>query len=206
MGLELRSYLKPPIRLLGIRQHLDDAYHDLFESARKQVDIIALTSENLIRVYGPRLRSKIENHPCDIRIMFLDVESELWACRLRDESDYTHKDIRRILSESTDYFRKLSEEIEQNTDIKSNLDGSLSVRCFDDIPYFAYFRADSKIIVGFYYSFTVGLKSHAILVDDKSSDLFRMLEKHFDALWNRNQKEIVNITTWGAYRNSEEDD
>lgn len=194
---QLRVYMKPALRLVGIRKEMYQKYLDLFRGAHKQIDIVALTSENLTRVYGDLLKSKILTEPCDIRILSLDPESPLWQYRLQDESDYSHEQIRETVACSTKFLKGIVSRIKDETDMRSDLKGSLVAKQHSSLPHFAYFRADDRIIIGLYYSFTVGLKSHAIVVEDQSSSLFRMLEQHFETMWARSQNEIVSITSRG---------
>ena len=194
---ELRAYMKPTLRLVGIRKEMDQTYLDLFEGAHKRIDIVALTSENLTRVYGSRLKSKILTEPCDIRILSLDPESPLWQYRLQEESDYSHEQIKTTIASSTEFLKGIANRIKDETDTQSDLHGSLVVKQHSNMPHFAYFRADSRIIIGLYYSFTVGLKSHAIVVEDQSSSLFRNLEQHFEAMWGRSHIDVVSITSRG---------
>ena len=194
---QLRTYMKPALRLAGLRNAMDQYYLELFKSARKQVDIVALTSENIIRVYGDLLKSKILTEQCDIRILSLDPESPIWQYRLQDESDYSHEQIRETIENSTKFLKGIASRIIDETNMKSDLKGSLVAKHHSNLPHFAYFRADDRIIIGLYYSFTVGLKSHAIVIEDQSSSLFRMLEKHFEVMWERSHNEIVSVTSRG---------
>ncbi len=191
---DIERAMTPPLELLGPRENLRDFYDEHFNEATKYVDIMALTSENLMNFYGERLLHKIMSGRCNIRIMILDPdpESPLWELRIKDERDAggpTIEGVTKQIEEAIDFYQGLQAKIP--TGQKSL--GSLTVKLHKSIPYFSYFRADDKISLGLYYSFTVGVKAPAISVGPRT-DLFKHLEQHFDAIWGRKEnKEIISI-------------
>ena len=62
--------------------------------------------------------------------------------------------------------------------------GSLEVRLYDGIPYFAYFSTEKAMVIGLYYSHVKGLQSEAISIDAESR-IYKKMQGHFDTLWNR---------------------
>jgi hypothetical protein len=179
--------LKP----LDVRQNLTEIYRTYFNEANDKIDIIALTSEHPILLHGNNFKEKVETQPCDIRIMILDPESPLWDLRLKDEPGRSRKSIEQIIERSKEFFLKLRNII--NPD---DCEGSISVRFHNRIPYYAYFRSGNRMVIGLYYAFTYGARSHAIEVL-AGSDLFRAFENHFDAMWHgTGTKEIVHISQY----------
>jgi hypothetical protein len=88
---ELKGYMHPPLKFIDIRENMDRIYLREFRSA-KRIDIIAATTENLIRVCGEIIGHKILTERCEIRIAYLDPNSKLWDYRLAIEPEISPKD------------------------------------------------------------------------------------------------------------------
>jgi hypothetical protein len=179
---------------LGIRQKLDVMYKDYFEQATEKIDIIALTLENAMNSHGKDpFRRTILNETCEIRILILDPESPLWMFRAKDERTNSGQSsperAKEMIKRTTQFFEEIRDELDLE-----KCEGSLTVRKHNRIPYFAYFRADDKMILGLYYSFTFGAKAHTISVAP-DSELFNALERHFDELWScAESKPVIDIS------------
>lgn len=206
---ELKKYIKPTLRLIDKRHNMDDFYKNLFLNVRSKFDLISLTSENFQRVCGEErlIINKIEEG-CDVRILILDKNSQLWKYRFKSEPNMDKDKLKVINDKVEEKYRKIQSTLRVRTLRKKEpFTGSLIVRYYDDIPYYAYCRSDNQAILGFYYSFTVGMKSHAFSTKEESKydnseystsetdNLFKNLSLHFENLWNKStkEKEIVNI-------------
>ena len=65
----------------------------------------------------------------------------------------------------------------------------LSVRVYDRVPYFAYHKQDSEVIVGFYFDSAKGSTSAAYeLVDDETRNTF---EEHFRRIRSEAAKNTI---------------
>lgn len=200
---ELKKTLSPNVKILGLRQNMDNIYLELFRSARKQIDIMALTSEGMMKTYGKHLENKIMTESCDIRILILNYDSKLWDYRIKEEGgSFSRRILEEISKKVLEFYKGISNSIAKKVSSNEEIKGSLAVKLHENIPYSAYFRADEKLIVGFYYSYTTGNRSHAIEVSP-NSDLFNSLERHFDAIWNKSKtKELINISYRGIKINN----
>lgn len=72
--------------------------------------------------------------------------------------------------------------------------GSLEVRLYEGIPYFAYFRTENAMAIGLYYSHIKGLQSEVILVDVDST-VYNNMSGHFEKLWNKGDRKEREETT-----------
>jgi hypothetical protein len=190
---QIKTCLEPNLKIIGLRENMSNHYIKLFNVAKNRIDIIALTSENLIKAYGTQLLEKIKHEYCEIRILILNPESELWDYRIKNEPGASRELVERHFSESEKFYKNLKCCKSGENKVFHPL-GSLIVKTHNNIPYFAYFRADDETILGLYYSYTVGIKSHAISVS-KKDDMFNILERHFNKIWeDSSSQELINIS------------
>jgi hypothetical protein len=185
-ALEQTVFGSTTLQPLGIRQKLDEVYKKYFDEATVRIDIIALTLENAMKSYGKqRFIKKIRQETCEIRILILDPESDLWKCREKDERSGSQTRARSVFKKTQIFFKRINNSIKPGSCL-----GSIVVKKHNRIPYFAYFRADNKTILGFYYSFTFGATSHTVDVSS-GSDISNALERHFNQIWGSSDAETV---------------
>ena len=148
---------------------------DLFFAGRSvlhriDADIRARTGATAADVILRRLKEGSKIH-----ILFLDPRIDIIA-RLADEEGQTLNAMLGDIATSLRICRKLAELIEtQYQDLPPGAE--LSVRVYNRVPYFAYHKQDSDVIVGFYFDSAKGSTSAAYeLVDDETKDTF---EEHF---------------------------
>jgi hypothetical protein len=70
--------------------------------------------------------------------------------------------------------------------------GSLEVRFYDGIPYFAYFGTEREIVLGLYYAQKKGLQSEVFLVNVKSP-VYKDFQRHFRSLWDGRDKDSMSL-------------
>lgn len=61
--------------------------------------------------------------------------------------------------------------------------GFLEIKFYEGIPYYAYFRADQEMIIGFYYSHLTGLQSECIYIQESDNPIYKKMTGHFEKLW-----------------------
>ena len=111
-----------------------------------------------------------------IRILFLDPRTSILD-RLAKEEGQTPRsmlgDIRKSMAICHRLFQRLATE-----DLPAG--AQLSIRIYDQIPYFAYHKQDAETIVGFYFRSAVGHSSGAYeLIDEETKHAFG---GHFDGI------------------------
>lgn len=115
----------------------------------------------------------------NIKIMFLDPRSDIIP-RLAQEEGQSPKQLLSDVATSLGICERL-----HNLLGEANLPNtaSLDIRVFDEIPYFAYHKVDTKVIVGFYFSSALGHQSAAFdVVDLQTKEFF---DAHFTAMFSR---------------------
>jgi hypothetical protein len=114
-----------------------------------------------------------------IKILFLDPRCDI-IHRLADEEGQSTKDLLRDVATSLGICERLHSHLK---DLVLPATASLEIRVFDEIPYFAYHKVDSKVIVGFYFSSALGHQSAAFEVVDLQTKEF--FDAHFTAMFAR---------------------
>jgi hypothetical protein len=115
----------------------------------------------------------------DIRILFIDPRSELIG-RLAEEEGQTPVSLLSDVAVSIGICKRLYANIQG---VQFPPKAALQVRIYNEIPYFAYHKEDSKVIVGFYFSPALGWKSPAFeVLDARTRDFF---EAHFSLVFDR---------------------
>jgi hypothetical protein len=150
------------------RRFLADLYNE--EGAKaKEVDVIALSMEGLLSHYAQAdLIRWVADEGKRIRVLVLSPTALATVVR--------GSQIKRL-------HVLYSRAMEQLKTYDGQCKGSFEVRSHDDIPYFAYFRADEEIILGLYYVHIDGLESEALRVSRTERLVHEKLRDHFEALW-----------------------
>ncbi len=190
---EISDKITPDLTLLGKRQSLDDTYIKSFNDS-KNIDIFALSGRIVFEKMRESIFKKLKESNCDIKILILSKNSPIWKYRLIDdqvtkpddlENDYYF--VYKLLKEAFDEFEKNKSK------------GSFVVRTYDRLPYFAYFKSNVKMILGFYLSHKRGPRSFAYAVENNNAELYLHLDAHFKTLWNYAKDDILlRITSWEA--------
>ncbi len=116
-----------------------------------------------------------------LRLMFLDPRSDLIPRLAREEGqdpDQLLGDIATSIAIVERLYNKIKD--------RDFTTGSLYVRVYDEVPYFAYHRVDEEVIVGFYFSSALGYASAAYEVIDQQTKNF--FEGHFLSMYDRASK------------------
>lgn len=175
----IRSTLGHPVHILSERRYLSQDFFMLTESARN-VDIISLS-----------LTSFVENTPLNsllrwiaegrcFRLLVLAPSSGAATLRGREEGINLPNKIK----DSIRQFHRICEHAKAEVKDHHTFKGSLEVRIFDSIPYFAYLRCDGSALLGLYYSHVPGIQSEVIRLQKGDSSAFTKVEGHFEKLWN----------------------
>jgi len=145
----------------------------------EQIDVVALSMSALLE-NASDLAQWILNEGKTIRILVLAPSASAARIRGREEGiDLPSKIINQVEELQALYEKIQTELIEYNERCK----GSLEVRFYDGIPYFAYFRADKEMIIGLYYSHLKGLESECLYIRTPEHPVYHKMLDHFDALW-----------------------
>lgn len=175
----IRSTLGHPVHILSERRYLAHDFSVLTESA-KTVDIISLSLANFVENTPPNsLLRWIAEGKC-LRLLVLAPSSPMALQRGREEGINLPGKIK----ESLRQLQRICEQAKTEVKKHHTFNGSLEVRVFDSIPYFAYFRCDGSSLLGLYYSHVPGIQSEVIRLDKGSGSAFIKAEGHFEKLWN----------------------
>ena len=120
-----------------------------------------------------------------IRIMFLDPRSRLLS-RLAGGEGQTEEDMLRDITTSLGICRRLYELARGVTFLSP---AELSIRIYDDIPYFAYHRDGPDVLIGFYFLTVLGYHSAAYSVLDEDTRSF--FEGHFRTIFDRSSRSAL---------------
>lgn len=112
-----------------------------------------------------------------VRILFVNPNSDLIE-RLAHDERQTKRDMVSDLARSVGICRRLHGLL-YNKHIPNKAE--LDIRVFDAVPYFAYHRQDTELIIGFYFAYGLGGTSPAYEVLDAATQ--GVFDKHFDSLW-----------------------
>jgi hypothetical protein len=88
------------------------------------------------------------------------------------------------IKDSIRQFHKICEHAKAEIRSHHTFKGSLEVRIFDSLPYFAYLRCDGSALLGLYYSHVPGIQSEVIRLQKGDSSAFAKVEGHFEKLWD----------------------
>ena len=114
-----------------------------------------------------------------IKVMLVDPRSEI-VPRLAREEGQTPKRMLSDVAVSLGVCIRLHNLLAARSLPAS---ASLDIRVFDEIPYFAYQRVAELVIIGFYFSSTVGHQSAAYeIVDPQTKEFFA---EHFHSIFGR---------------------
>jgi hypothetical protein len=130
-----------------------------------------------------------------IKVSFLDPRSEMIE-RLAREEGQTAKQLLSDIATSLGICARLHRLLALQP-LPPN--ASLEIRVFDEIPYFAYHNVGEHIIVGFYFSSTLGHSSAAYEVVDLQTRQF--FAEHFRSIFSRASDKYVvrtNPHVWGG--------
>jgi hypothetical protein len=116
-----------------------------------------------------------------ISILFLDPRTDILD-RLAKEEGQTPRSMLGDIEKSIAICHQLYEQLKEEKNLRAG--ASLTIRVYDQIPYFAYHRQKDEtideIIIGFYFRSAIGHSSGAYeLIDDETKHAFG---GHFDGI------------------------
>lgn len=152
------------------------------------VDIITLTMQAMLEQYGDDKLIDWIFEGKTLRILVLAPFSVAAELRSREENNdeiFLRDKIIRQIERLKRIYDRASHRIDNN---KEFLTGSLEVRFYDGIPYFAYFGTEKAMAIGLYYSHIKGLQSETISIK-KEWSIWGNAKKHFDYLWGKCDEE-----------------
>lgn len=115
------------------------------------------------------------------KIMFLDPRSEMIPRFAREEGQTTEQLLSDIATSLGICGRLYN--ILQTQKLPLPPKSSIDIRVFDEVPYFAYHRVGNQVIIGFYFSLTVGHQSAAYeVIDPQTKEFFG---EHFSSIFGR---------------------
>jgi hypothetical protein len=115
-----------------------------------------------------------------IKILLVDPRSEIIP-RLAKEEGQTPQKLLSDVAISLGVCVRLHELLKINKSIRA--DARLDIRVFDQIPYFAYHSVGDQVILGFYFSSSLGYQSAAYeIVDSQTKEFFA---EHFRSILSR---------------------
>lgn len=183
--------LKDSLRLISDARHDCDKYNlwivnrsaDLFMAGRsvlhridanlKKDDVDNSIIHHLIR----RLREG-----SSITVLLMDPRSP-FIDKVAEEEGHSKTEIFKDIETSLDICKQLKDQLADKV-----LPGRLSIRVYDNFPYFSYHKHDDMMIVGFYFLSFKGENSPAYeVIDEKTKSLF---ERHFEKIYI-NSKPII---------------
>jgi len=172
------------IHFLDIERSEMTKYYISWTEAANTIDIIALSMQAMLENYGDDRLIKWLKQGKKFRVLVLSPGSTAAKVRGEEEGIPLQRKIVTQIKRLKSIYERARNQI--TGERKRHL-GSLEVRFYDGIPYFAYFGSEREIVIGLYYAQKKGLQSEAFLVDVKSP-IYENLQCHFDALWDRQDK------------------
>jgi hypothetical protein len=191
-----KKFSESPIMETGIKQvakvrrGFADYYHwavndnlqELFIAGRSVLHRIDKDFKSEKRKLGSaasRFAEKIQDG-AEITILFFDPRSEVIE-RLATEEGQSLREMLTDIKTSLMICKELYEILSNENHI--NPKGKLSIRVYDQIPYFAFHKENEKMIVGFYFSTTKGYQSAAFqVIGQENQEFFR---GHFISIYNK---------------------
>ena len=131
----------------------------------------------------------------NFKILFLDPRTDILNRLIKEEINPSMlEDIATSLGICKSLFDLLDEELKRKNAINY---GSLSIKVYDEVPYFAYHRVDESVYVGFYFAGNKGYNSGVYeLVDNENKKIF---ENHFDGILGQpNSTTILELNSYRA--------
>lgn len=174
-----------PACFLPERRFLTGHYNDRMQVAQ-EIDIISLSLEAFQNNFPEQeLCRWVLTEGKRIRMLVLSPNGKASEIRGREENHNLKQKIEGQIEHLRHHlFLRLDEEIKKGVICK----GSFAVSLYDACPYYAYFRADNEIILGFYYSNRPGNLSECLHLRDNEHDVHKKLRAHFDDLWLHSNK------------------
>lgn len=122
---------------------------------------------------------------CEIRILFLDPRTNIIGRLAKEEGQDLDKMLEDIAT-SLGICKRLYNLLSKNN---VTARAFLSIRVYDEVPYFAYHKVDNTVNAGFYFSTTLGHQSSAYeIIDEKNKKLF---SGHFTSIHDRAEKTYI---------------
>jgi hypothetical protein len=120
-----------------------------------------------------------------MKVLFLDPRCDV-INRLAQEEGQSTKDLLKDVATSLGVCERLHGHLKG---VLLPASAKLEIRVFNEIPYFAYHKVGSKVIVGFYFSSALGHQSAAFeVVDVQTKEFF---DAHFTAMFARAASQYV---------------
>lgn len=120
-----------------------------------------------------------------IRIMFLDPRSGLLP-RLAHEEGQTEEQLLSDIATSLGICHRLYHLVGAES---FPAPAEMSIRVYDEVPYFSYHKDDQDVIVGFYFATALGSQSAAFSVLDEENR--RFFEEHFASIFHRSSATAI---------------
>jgi len=177
-----------PALILPKRTLLTEMYRSMVVEAR-EVDLTSLTLKAFFNGFSIQEIVGYIKQGKHFRIMVLLPGAPVTRIREKEEkaADFTA-----AIQESLRIVESIYRSWERGD--KREWRGSFEVRLYDSIPCFAFFRADSRFIIGYYYHHSVGLHSECVLIKTESvleHDIAANMREHFRILWRDNEDHVV---------------
>ncbi len=155
-------------------------YYIGWAEAAGSIDIITLSMQVLLENYGDDRLIEWLMRGKKFRILVLSPASA--AAKIRGKEEGIALD-RKIVTQ-IERLKSIYERARQRIATEGgNCSGSLEIRFYDGIPYFAYFGTETEIVIGLYYAQKKGLQSETFMVKT-SSPVHNAFQSHFNSLWN----------------------
>lgn len=181
----LSEVVGSPALLLRQRSRLSELYEKKIKGAQ-EIDIIAMTLSAFFDNFSRDELVELVQNGRSFRLMLWSPTSRAMEIRQQEEPGANIKnDIGLAITNVKRVYDRLTEE--RGT-------GSFEVRFYETPAYHAYLRGDDEFIIGLYYHHTTGLHSECISIREKlcaEQGVADNLRKHFDALWNENQANLL---------------
>jgi len=156
------------------------------------IEIISLTLQVVLENYGEDRILKWVKGGKKFRILILypfSMGAKLRSLEESDDESFLTKKINKQVLRLKDLY-----EMARKFDNFKHYNGSLEVRFYDGIPYFAYFRTENTMALGLYYSHIKGLQSEVVFLD-KKTNVYKNMTNHFSVLWEKGDKKEGNKMT-----------
>jgi hypothetical protein len=172
------------IYFFDIRRCALTPYYIRWTEAASRIDIITMSMQAVLDNYGYDRLVEWLMAGKNFRVLLLSPSSE--AARIREKEEgisVANKIVTQIEALKACIYERTQKQIADKG--QAHL-GSLEVRFYEGIPYFAYFGTENEIVIGLYYAQKQGLQSEVFLVNNKSP-IHKDFQSHFSTLWGEHR-------------------
>lgn len=192
--------LQPDVRCLGEKQEAGPDLDNYFEGAAWNLDVMGVSIAGFFSgsVSASSLHQKIRDHRCRVQLALLHPDSWGFKLRARDQ-DASERHHIEGFEKVRDQLRELHGLLgSQPNATLEKYNGSIDVYVLDSVPYYSYFRADNRLVVGFYNHTRQCNRAPCFEIPSTNGSLFKQFTDDFSGLLARHRGEAHRLLHFEA--------